>query len=179
MIRGYAAFFDVLTRPGNRAEPLIVQRNAFDLFGASIHFHFQHRDRAYASTRDGSLRVWQDSRGLAFEADPDSSHATLALLPRIADGTFSECSVGYGRERASEIVRLDGEEVEVISRARINEISVAVEGGCPGTACWMAGGDVADLPPRARALASYWAVGRNAAILAGQRYPLSSRRDFA
>ena len=60
MIRGYAARFDTLTRPGNRVEPLIVKAGAFDLFGSSIFLQFDHGAPVYSATRDGNLRVWQD-----------------------------------------------------------------------------------------------------------------------
>jgi hypothetical protein len=61
--------------------------------------------------------------------------------------------------------RIDGEMVEVITRASFAEISITMEGGCPGTAVWLAGADIEDLPPHARRIASHWGVGRMKALL--------------
>jgi len=164
VIRGYAALFDTLSRPCNRPEPLIVRPGAFALAGAGISLHLLHdRTRAYAGTANGSMRVWADKTGLAFEADERTDSAGWGFANLIARGQCVEASVGYGDRWAATMEEVDGELVEIITRTRVEEISLCDRGGCPGTAVWLHDGPMS---PRAAALAPHWSVGRMAHVVA-------------
>src|SRR3546814_2532780 len=115
--RGYAALFDVVNswEDGRR---LMVKAGAFSLAGASIPLLFGHdRSHAYASTRDGSLRVWQDNTGLAFEFEPMAAAHALSLAQGINSGAYERVSVCYPPSRSSRTAPVDGALVEIVTRS--------------------------------------------------------------
>src|SRR3546814_13052132 len=97
--RGYAALFDVVNswEDGRR---LMVKAGAFSLAGASIPLLLGHdRSHAYASTRDGSLRVWQDHTWLAFEFEPMAAAHDLKPATGLHTGAHERVSICYPTTR--------------------------------------------------------------------------------
>jgi HK97 family phage prohead protease len=159
-IHGYASLFNVLSHVIKGGRQFAVQPGAFVLGRQPVQF-CRHHDlsRPYASTETGTLRLWQDNHGLAFEARVDaSSRSGHDMLTAIASGAQCGVSACFERDRTSRTGVIAGRNVEVISRTRISEISACTEPLCPGTVCWVAGTKPADMPAAARPLAQMFRV---------------------
>jgi HK97 family phage prohead protease len=168
-VQGYAATFDsVYTVDGGRAWERIAT-GAFALgAGRPVFLDIAHVGTRLASTADGSLRVWQDRRGLAFEAATAWDAAGLTLVKAIRRGEFTGASFAFGRRDAESVVE-HGREVEVVLAAEIGEISLTWEPANPCTAIWLADDRPDDMPAHAAAARARWEVGRMEARLAAAR----------
>lgn len=139
-VRGHAALFNVLFHPtartGTRA---VILPGAFDLARSNILFCRGHDlGRPYASVAEGTMRAWQDERGLAIETSPERSRSGDDLLRAIKDGSEAGLSCLFfaaGRISAFEVVK--GERIEVIAKTRIGEVSAVRRPLCPGASCWL------------------------------------------
>jgi HK97 family phage prohead protease len=99
-IGGYAALFGetVTIREGGRTFRERIARGAFaralaenDVFALFNH----NRDQVLGRVRAGTLRLAEDRRGLAWEADlPDTSYAA-DLRTLIGRGEVTQCSFGF------------------------------------------------------------------------------------
>jgi len=124
-LSGYAATFDVEARIADFTE--VIRRGAFDetlKVNPDILALVDHSpERLLARTRSGTLRLFEDKRGLAFEIDvPDTSDGRdiLTLAER---GDLGGMSFGFrvpeggdlwqGQRR--ELIRVDLAEVSVVS----------------------------------------------------------------
>jgi HK97 family phage prohead protease len=138
-IVGYAALFNVISHPIDQTgRRFLVRPGAFDLAGSAVTLCRGHdKQRPYASTRDGTLRLWEDERGLRMEAQVESTPSGADLVAAVARGTLTGLSAQYMRGRKSTYRAFDGVSVEMISRARIGEVSVVEQPLCPGAACWV------------------------------------------
>ena len=160
-LRGYAALFCVRGNARiNDHLPYIVQAGAFHISAAATPMIFGHnRGTVYATTARKSLRLWQDRRGLAFEADVPLTDHGMALFMGTRNGSYDQMSVEFCGETVSYSI-LNGERTKVVESATVGEISVCPEGACEATAIWFAHAPVHDLPARMRPLASAWAIGQ-------------------
>jgi phage head maturation protease len=82
-VRGYASVFDEMSSPLDGDEPLLetIRPGAFRLIGRVISANVAHNAPArIGSTWDRSLRIWQDSHGLAIELDIEATPAGQGLI---------------------------------------------------------------------------------------------------
>ncbi|MFB0875337.1 MULTISPECIES: HK97 family phage prohead protease [unclassified Sphingobium] len=160
ILHGYAALFNVRgdARTGCTL-PYYVQPGAFRLSAATTPLIFAHdRGLQYASTGRKTLALWQDARGLAFEARLPMNNHSAGLIAGVRDGCYDQCSVEFQNE-VSHFATIEGERVKVIESALVGEISVCPEGACNATAVWLGNVLHDDLPHRMRPLARDWAKG--------------------
>lgn len=176
LIQGYAALFNVRGDPRTGcANPYYVPPGAFQLSTATTPLIFAHdRGMAYASTGRGNLSLWQDTRGLAFEARLPMNDHSGGLVAGIRDGRYDQCSVEFVDEVAH-FATVDGERVKVIESALVGEISICPEGACNETAVWLGNVLHDDLPPRMRQLARDWAKGWAAGNAPATHPPVAAR----
>jgi phage head maturation protease len=179
-IRGYANLHGVKQQPiAGSNRPLVVRAGAFSLIALDCPLIFGHNENTrYASTRNDTLRVWEDATGLAFEADVPNSWAGASLANGIARGDYDRVSMLL-KHYSTSVEVIDGEECDVLNRSRVGEISVITDGACPGTACWLDVAPIEDLPPHARALAPRWIAGKAAFQIAAHRQRVAARAPAA
>jgi phage head maturation protease len=162
MIAGYAHVFGVPTAADEHGTRLMTTPGCFDLSGA-INLCFGHDiGKAFASTADESLRLWQDGVGLAVEATPQAVPGALALVQGIARRDYRGLSPLFLADRKSHVETIDGDPVEVIERTRIGEVSIVVDGLCPGALCWLAAWRPEDMPAALAEARRQWWMGRPA-----------------
>ena len=122
-LEGYAALFDTEARIGTFTET--IKRGAFgvslrsgrDILALADHDHH----RVLARTRSGSLRLSEDSRGLAFDLDLPDTQAGRDILALAERGDGGGASFGFratdedwsGERR--EVRSLDLFEVSIVS----------------------------------------------------------------
>ena len=125
VIRGYASVFNRRFRPVGPTA-MIVRPGAFQL-GGSIPLHVDHADHEVLATSADDMRLWQDAHGLGFEVDVTDD--LLDKLARdVASGRRDAVSVGFGTDRTSTLEIRDGEQIEIVSKTRIDEISLLASG---------------------------------------------------
>jgi hypothetical protein len=157
-IRGYCCLFGADSEPGPDGSRLRVLPGAFRLAGAITPLLFGHLQgcRPYASTLDRSLRLWESSFGLQFEADLEPTRAGYGLAGGIRSGTYCAVSCLYPADRTSRIETIAGERIEIVSRTRIEEVSIVPQGACPGAVAWLADQPIENMPPAIRLSAALW-----------------------
>jgi HK97 family phage prohead protease len=96
-LAGYAAVFDRPANIGSFVE--VIKRGAFaaSLAGGTDIFLLGHHDFAQplARTGNGSLRLREDSVGLAFEATLPQTRAADDILELARSGTIAGASIGF------------------------------------------------------------------------------------
>jgi uncharacterized protein len=128
-IGGYAARFNSRSRDlGGFQEVILPGAFAASITSArDVRALVSHDpDKLLARTSNKSLRLWEDERGLRFEAEvPDTSYARdlLALVKR---GTVSQCSFGFRiTDPAGESFTQDGATiVRTLKAVELHEVSV-------------------------------------------------------
>jgi HK97 family phage prohead protease len=168
-IRGYTGVFNsVYTFDGGSKLERVVP-GAFALGGRSVRMAYGHDDRRFASTADGSLQLWQDAHGLAFEAVVAASSAVArGLVAGVRRGEFRGASVCFSARDVRRVIDR-GREVEVVVRGEISEVSLTGEPADPETAVWIADEDPDELPPHVALAQARWTVGRQQDRLAAAR----------
>lgn len=176
-LRGYAALFNVRGDVReNSILPYYVKPGAFQIGAASIPLLFAHdRQLQYATTGRGNLHLWQDSRGLAFEAWLPMTDRHAGLVSGIRDGRYDQVSAEYCNEQSTR-ASIDGERVMIVERAGLGEISICPQGACSDTGVWLGNVPQDDLPPRMRALAHDWVAGWAKGNPSAQARAVSNRR---
>lgn len=154
-LRGYASVFNRIVRTKEIAA-YVVRPGGFRLDGASILLHLDHdTGRNFASTNNGSLRLWQDAHGLAFETDVDDDW----LEDEVRSGRRREVSVGAKCWDDGEPGHFAAEPVLFFNAQRPTEISIVPVGGCPHTAVWASDTPDYQLTDRQREAARMWRMG--------------------
>lgn len=153
---GYAARFGVVTHPVSavRPRPVRFEMGCFEIGDPKqIPIWFMHRDwQSYGAGDDLKLELWQDAYGLAFTFIPPPN--AYSLVSGIAEGRYSECSVGFGAPP------FGGSSFQSIELTQLREISICPEGACPGTAIWTSANERSHLPANARAVYDQWHTSR-------------------
>jgi uncharacterized protein len=93
-----------------------------------------HDGLPYASTRNGSMLLSEDSHGLRFDATLDQSDTdSQALVRKVRSGLLSECSFAFRVVRQS--WSSDGElrTIEEVDMSRGADVSVCTYGANPST----------------------------------------------
>jgi len=158
-VQGYANIFGVeastesgveVFRPGAFAGHL--ECGAQNVIATWGHF----ADYAWASVKDGTLKLWEDGIGLCFEATVESSPFGAGLVRFIAEGNAAS-SILF--DSLHQVETANGREVK---KAFLRDICVCIEGAYP-TAVWLRGNAQPDtLTPYARELRATWLANRAA-----------------
>jgi hypothetical protein len=106
-----------------------------------------------ASTCNGSLELFQDRHGLAFECSVDGWDA-VNLANAIARRDIEHVSVNFTDMQFED----HGDRRRIVS-AKIDHIALLPSGAYPDTSVWMAGVDYYDLPQHVRAASRDWQTG--------------------
>ena len=119
--------------------------------------------RRLAWTLDGSLKIWQDDVGLAFQFNLPSNRTGLGLIEGIRRGTFrfraSFHSPGDGFGDV-DVVTEAGRLIHVINRINVDEISIAPAGANPAAVVWLDCEPVDEMPPYVADARRQWLAGR-------------------
>lgn len=94
-LEGYAALFDVETRIGHLVESIAPGAFAGSLFGDVLALVDHDLGRVLARTRSGTLRLSEDSRGLAFDLDVPATRAGNDVLALVERGDLGGTSFGF------------------------------------------------------------------------------------
>ncbi|MCZ8310939.1 MAG: HK97 family phage prohead protease [Magnetospirillum sp.] len=128
MLRGHAALFDTLSEDlGGFREK--IARGAFaEAVGRDdVRFLVNHEGLPLARTASKTLRLAEDARGLAFEADLDPADPDVArLMPKIARGDLTQMSFAFhvmpdGQDWGQDT---DGTVVRTVKKVRLSDVSV-------------------------------------------------------
>ena len=168
LLAGYASVFGLVY--GNAGQLERVAPGAFQ-FPGNVRLDFDHQGRCLASTYGGSLVLWQDGHGLAFEAALRPDWTAISLMRGIRAGTFRGCSfknLGDGRG-AVETVEQDGRMVHEIRRLNVDEISITTSGANASACCWLGDEGADELPAWIAEARARWAVGKQSRYLAATR----------
>jgi len=144
-LTGYAAVFNTLSVPTSDAFGInyreSIRPGAFAgslASGQEIIALWNHdKNVILASTRNGSLRLWEDERGLAFEMTPiDSATVRNYILPSIEDGRIYGMSFSFRpvRETWSADRR-----THTVFEAELLEVSPVVYPAYPSTSVTVTG----------------------------------------
>ncbi|SFZ81788.1 Phage head maturation protease [Devosia enhydra] len=122
----------------------------------------------YARTKDGSLTVWADDFGLAFEAHLKPVAGVQGFINSVRDHLTDGVSIGFGEMYGGEAWDADGK-FRMINSASIEHIS-AVNRPAYGewTGIWHAEREPRHLPQHLTDLANRWRAGLcNRTMIAG------------
>jgi HK97 family phage prohead protease len=150
VIRGYAGVFNRIVRTSELAA-FVLPRGAFTPAGGDVEVPLllDHDP----SERIGTVRIWGDNFGLAFEGEFTGDHIEDA----IRSGRLTECSCLYQEKRGHD-GHFAGEAVRYFDRADIAEVSLVPVGGCPDTGAWVRDTPRQQMSNRQRYPADMWAM---------------------
>ncbi|HEX2525300.1 MAG TPA: HK97 family phage prohead protease [Geminicoccus sp.] len=164
-IRGYAACTGLDYRIKNgiyeRIEPGAFAHQHGPVYAALSH----DPSRRYAWTGNGSLRLWEDHAGLAFELDV-TDRASAWLASRVACNEFRACSIMMKAGSRFTHCTEFGRSVQVMNRIHLDEISLCHSGANPGAACWLDVEEFDDIPAGIRVAWGDWHAGYQAYLKA-------------
>lgn len=137
-LRGYAVVYDQFTtlwETESREVREVIRKGAFDVDlsgGSNVRALFNHdTGQILGSVRSGSLRLREDSHGLAFEIDLPDTTLGRDVLTLVKRGDLEGMSFGFIVRPSGEVVnqRKEGQRTIVeseIRSAQILEISVVL-----------------------------------------------------
>lgn len=138
-LRGYAVLYNTDSRTiyeGGRVFTEQIQRGAFDrsLSAADhdIKLYFNHdRHVPLARTRNGSLRLFEDSTGIRFEADLPNTTLGNDMKELLRVGTLSgEMSFGFSPTKES---WSPDKKRHTVLEGRLSEVSIVTDAAYAGT----------------------------------------------
>jgi HK97 family phage prohead protease len=159
-IRGYANVFDEFSTKLDGDEPLRerIRPGAFQLLHHPITATVAHCSAPFGTTWNKSLRLWQDSRGLAFEADIEATVVGTGLRDLVASG-FDSMSFGL-INLESHYFRDEDALCRDITRCDLNHVSVVHQGAFESACCWLADMPAENMSPRIRNASLRWRLGK-------------------
>lgn len=137
---GYAVLFDTESRTiqeMGRTFKEVIKRGAFDINASEDHdvkLYFNHdTSMPLARQRNGSLRLFEDAKGIRFEADlPDTTLAN-DVRELLHKGTLSgEMSFGFS-VRKDKWEKHTGLDRRTVEEGKLYEISVVTDAAYPQT----------------------------------------------
>jgi HK97 family phage prohead protease len=147
-LAGYALPWETETAFAGAVES--VARGAIAPSARNIRLLFATHDgeaRAYADTARGTLRIWNDEYGLAFEADIAATLPGASSVARaVGEGMTTGASVYFRQMTGSE---RDGRR-RIVSAA-IDHITITAEPAYQETAVWLDDVPIRDRPQEVRA----------------------------
>lgn len=123
---GYAAVFNQITElwPGFREK---VAPNAFadSILKDDIRALYNHDPSALLGrNKSGTLRLWEDEKGLAYEVDLPDTEKARELITLIKRGDLSQSSFGFNiLKRNIEIDETKDEMLRTIEKAQLFDVS--------------------------------------------------------
>lgn len=127
MLRGHAALFNVLSEDlGGFREQILPGAFAEALPRDDVRFLINHEGMPLARNRSKTLRLMEDSRGLAFEADPDPEDPDwVRLLRKLDRGDISQMSFSFrvmpgGQDWAKDD---EGRNIRTLKKLRLFDVS--------------------------------------------------------
>jgi len=137
VIEGHAAVFGVKSHDLGFRE--IIQPGAFSdaVMSDDVRFLLNHRGLPIARTKSGTLRLTEDTKGLAFRAELDPKDPDVQrLVPKVRRGDLSEMSFAFGvRDRANDEkwYRENGEMVRSLLKVQLFDVSAVSFPAYPST----------------------------------------------
>lgn len=100
ILEGYALTFDTETLIGSEEYGYIekIDRNAFNetnMKKVPLKYNHERGYLAIASTKNGSLRLKVDEKGLKFEADLIDTQSNRDVYKMVQEGLLTECSFAF------------------------------------------------------------------------------------
>ncbi len=127
VISGYAAVFNRLSQPlMNFREQIAPGAFRDGLASGDIRALWQHDTaRVLGRTKNGTLKVWEDARGLAFELTPPDTQDGRDALALIARGDVDQMSFGFTVPQGGDEWAEDkgGEPIRTLRAVNLIEVS--------------------------------------------------------
>lgn len=125
VISGYAALFNSTTELWGFRE--MIAPGAFTKTikdGADVRALFNH-DPNYVlgRTKAGTLKIWEDERGLMYEISPQDTTVGKDLVSSIKRGDISQSSFGFTIEKEDWEIREGEPDLRIIREARLFDVS--------------------------------------------------------
>jgi hypothetical protein len=140
--------------------PLRLLPGAADFIGLPVFATLWHDGaHEFADARDGSLKIWSDDYGVAFEAAL-TTWGGVSLARGIRAGHFREVSCCWAGSRWSTFADEAEGNVETVRKAKLVEVSIVPVAACPGTGCWLDDEPDDELPEHLRTLRAMFHAGR-------------------
>lgn len=136
-LRGHAAVFNQLSEDlGGFREQITPGAFVEAIEKDDVRLLINHDGLPLARNRSGTLRLAEDARGLAIEADLDESDPDVQrLLPKLARGDVSQMSFGFSVKPAGQDWAKDdeGRTVRTLKKLRLFDVSVVTYPAYPQT----------------------------------------------
>ncbi|HEX2526764.1 MAG TPA: hypothetical protein VHL31_10775 [Geminicoccus sp.] len=148
VLQGIAHVFETVS---DHDQPYKCRPSAFRMH-QRVDLLFQHEDhgmggKVYATTDDGTLKLFQTTKALAFEATMPITRLCAGLAAMVRKGWCTAGSVQFDQWTGPV-----ENGVQVIDRARLLDVSIGFSGRFPGTVVWLDGDDEYPYQQQARAL---------------------------
>ena len=136
-LRGHAAVFNQLSEDlGGFREQITPGAFVEAIEKDDVRLLINHDGLPLARNRSGTLRLAEDARGLAIEADLDESDPDVQrLLPKLARGDVSQMSFSFSVKPAGQDWAKDdeGRTVRTLKKLRLFDVSVVTYPAYPQT----------------------------------------------
>jgi HK97 family phage prohead protease len=160
-IRGYANVFNEFSTKLDGDEPLRekIRPGAFQLLRPVVTATVAHCSAPAATTWNRSLRLWQDSYGLAFEMDVEATLVGKGLRDLVARD-MNAMSFGLINLDSHYFRDEDGVLCREITRCDLDHVSVVAAGAFPSACCWLSDMPADHMSPKIAAASRRWFLGR-------------------
>ena len=120
-----------------------------------------HDSAKIGTTWNKSLRLWQDSHGLAIELDIPATMDGLALRNMIAGPVgISAMSFGLIPLQVNYLRNEDGCRCREVTRCDVDHISIVECGAYSSSCCWLSDMPADRMSPKIAAASRHWYLGR-------------------
>lgn len=137
ILRGHAAVFNSLSEDlGGFREQILPGAFADALETDDVRLLINHDGLPLARNRSGTLKLSEDTRGLAFTADLDENDPDVQrLLPKLARGDVNQMSFAFqvkpgGQDWAKDD---DGKTIRTLKKLRLQDVSIVTFPAYPQT----------------------------------------------
>jgi phage head maturation protease len=160
-VRGYATTFGTISSPigGDEGEESFrLRQRAFGALCNVVPCTVMHEPGvAIATTWDKSLRIWQDSHGVAVEFGVPCTAEGRGTRAAIASG-FCDMSIAFD-VLESTISFSDGLPITEVALAGLDHVTICDEGAFQGACCWLSDMPADRMPPRIKSASLHWRLG--------------------
>lgn len=138
-VEGYAAVFNSLSEPlfeldsGRFREKVAPGAFTKTIREQNVPLLVEHADLPLATTKAGTLKLWEDEHGLRFSSVLDSSDPDVQrLVPKMRRGDMARCSFGFFpvREAWDEKAR---PRVRTLHEVKLFDVSIVARPAYPAT----------------------------------------------
>lgn len=93
-------------------------------------------NRVFGRTKNGTLKLWKDDKGLAFKCKYDDSISWHRdAVAQVKRGDIDQCSFAFTVDEI-ETVRTKGEEHDIIKDLHLYDVSIVTYPAYEDTECW-------------------------------------------